>query len=194
MHYVSGSYTQLNQSEKNQLFKYRHEVFVGQLGWELETPNGLDIDQYDHEKTMYVIAKNDQSDVVGCARLLPTTEPYLLEEIFPELMEGNDLPKSSDIWEISRFSAFDLGTDVGGRTGHQFSSKAAIELLRATIQCAIRRGAKKIISVSPIGIERLLRAAGFAAKRAGSPKNIDGHSLFACWIELQEPGVTEAAA
>ncbi|MDI9690539.1 acyl-homoserine-lactone synthase, partial [Burkholderia cenocepacia] len=49
---------------------------------------------------------------------------------------------------------------------------------------AAERGVQRLITVSPLGIERLLRRAGFLAHRAGPPMIIDGHPIFACWIEV----------
>jgi len=56
--------------------------------------------------------------------------------------------------------------------------------LSTTIDCAAAHGAKRLITVSPIGIERLLRHTGVHAHRAGPPMIIDGHPIFACWIEI----------
>jgi N-acyl-L-homoserine lactone synthetase len=67
----------------------------------------------------------------------------------------------------------------------QMSSPIAVALLRGAIQVAARLGAKRLITVSPIGVERLLRAAGFRAHRAGPPMVVGGHPLFACWIEIE---------
>jgi N-acyl-L-homoserine lactone synthetase len=66
------------------------------------------------------------------------------------------------------------------------SSDIAIALLQAAIDCAAKNGAKRLITVSPLGIERLLRKAGFKAHRAGPPTMVDGHPIFACWIEVGE--------
>jgi energy-coupling factor transporter ATP-binding protein EcfA2 len=50
----------------------------------------------------------------------------------------------------------------------------------------MRHGAQKLITVSPLGVERLLRKAGFKAYRAGPPMVIDGHAIFANWIDCEE--------
>jgi acyl homoserine lactone synthase len=183
MEYISGTSQGLTEHFKNQFFKYRFDVFVERLGWDLDTAYGMETDQFDHEGTVYVIARDEHSQITGCARLLPTTSPYLLEKIFPELLNGLKPPKSPEIWELSRFTSLDLNGDVTKQSS-QFSSPTTIELLLKTIECAKENGAKRIISVSPIGIERLLRKAGFKAHRAGPPKIIGGYPLFACWIEL----------
>ena len=49
---------------------------------------------------------------------------------------------------------------------------------------ARRHGVQRIITVSPLGVERLLRREGFRAHRAGPPMVIGGHPIFACWIEV----------
>jgi len=183
MEFIAGAYTNIPSNLIADVFNYRYKVFVEQLGWELDTPYGREVDQFDHDDTVYVVARDENEDIVGCSRLLPTTSPYLLEEVFPQLLNGMSPPKSSDIWELSRFTSFDLNEETMSKNG-QFSAEVTVELLKETILCAKEHGAKKIISVSPIGVERLLRKAGFKAHRAGPPMIIDGYPLVACWIEL----------
>ena len=43
-----------------------------------------------------------------------------------------------------------------------------------------------MITVSPLGIERLLYRMGVHAHRAGPPILVDGKPVFACWIEIDE--------
>ena len=160
---------------------YRHQVFVEQLGWALHTENGMESDQFDRPDTVYVVAQDDQGHVSGCARLLPTTRPYLLGEVFPQLLNGLAPPCSPDVWELSRFAAVDLN-DRAKMPG-QIPSSVARKLLGESIACAVSHGAKRLITVSPIGVERLLSRSEFHAHRAGPPMIIDGHPIFACWIE-----------
>jgi N-acyl-L-homoserine lactone synthetase len=61
----------------------------------------------------------------------------------------------------------------------------AVALLRATLHAAAQRGARWLITVSPLGVERLLRRAGFQAHRAGPPLIVDGQPIFACWIKVE---------
>jgi N-acyl-L-homoserine lactone synthetase len=167
------------------ILRYRHKVFVEQLGWELFTENGMEQDQFDRPDTMYVVAQDETGDISGCARLLPTTHPYLLGEVFPQLLNGLTPPRSSDVWELSRFAAVDFNSQNSSALS-QFSSPIAIRLLKESIACAAKNGVKRIITVSPIGVERLLRKAGFQTHRAGPPMVIDGHPIFACWIEVEQ--------
>jgi len=183
MNRIAGSSNTIGKQLYTQVAHYRHKVFIDMLGWELETRNGEELDQFDRPDTLYVVSQDDDGNVNGCARLLPTSQPYLLGEIFPQLMNGAEVPRSDEIWELSRFAAVDFNSRTMSALS-QFSSEVAVELLKESIAFAAANGAKRLITVSPIGIERLLRRAGFRAHRAGPPIVIDGHPIFACWIEV----------
>lgn len=183
MDILSGSRASLPKGLYTDLAAYRHQVFVEMLGWELDTFIGYEKDQFDRADTVYVVARDDAQRINGCARLLPTTKPYLLSEVFPELLNGLPSPCEPDIWELSRFAAVDLNDGPGTPRG-QMSSPIAVELLQSAIQAASDLGSTRLITVSPIGVERLLQTAGFRAHRAGPPVVVGGHPLVACWIEL----------
>jgi N-acyl-L-homoserine lactone synthetase len=119
--------------------------------------------------------------------LLPTQRPYLLEQVFPQLLGAMPAPRDPVVWELSRFTAVDLDTDADGGSARQFSSPVAVDLLRSVLKVAAQHGVQRLITVSPVGVERLLRRAGFQARRAAPPMVIDGHPIFACWIDVPQP-------
>jgi len=169
------------------LARFRYQVFVEMLGWQLQTRGeGLELDQFDRPDTAYVIARDESGEVAGSARLLPTTSPYLLGEVFPQLLHGQPVPSTPAIWELSRFAAVDLSAGKTSALSQFSSSPIAIGLLRAAMRVAAARGAERLITVSPLGIERLLRRAGFRAHRAAPPCFVDGQPLFAALIEIDE--------
>lgn len=181
MRFLTGTPSELKSVLMADLARYRHKVFVEKLGWQLTSKNGLEYDQFDREDTIYVVAKDDEDQIIGTARLLPTSRPYLLGDVFPMLLNGQRPPCSDDIWELSRFAAVDFDSRSTSALG-QFSSEAAIYLLRQSMETASRVGARRVITVSPLAIERLLRRAGFEAARAGAPMKVDGRTIFANWI------------
>lgn len=183
MRFLSGTPSDLQPGLVTGVARYRHKVFVQKLGWQLQCENALEYDQFDRDDTVYVVAQNDAEEIVGTARLLPTTRPYLLGEIFPQLLNGLPPPASADIWELSRFAAVDFNAPTTSALG-QFSSPIAVDLLRASLESASALGAKQLITVSPLGVERLLRSAGIPAHRAGPPMMVDGSPIFACLISF----------
>ena len=183
MYVVKGRQEDLPDELYAEVAGYRHKVFVEQLGWELKTFDNMELDQFDRADTFYVISRDEHGNISGCARLLPTNQPYLLGEVFPQLLNGMPIPNSPDIWELSRFAAVDFNAKNSAEAG-QFSSPITLHLLHETIAFAAEQGAKRLITVSPVGVERLLKRTGVHAHRAGPPMIIDGHPIFACWIEI----------
>ena len=183
MRVVSGVTAGLPEGYYRRVTHYRHRVFVEHLGWQLTGPEGTESDQFDRPDTVYVAIEDEHGDIAGCARLLPTTQPYLLSEVFPQLLNGMTPPRDAAIWELSRFAAMDLNCRSASPLA-QFSSSSTAFLMREAMACAGERGAKHLITVSPLGIERLVRRLGIRAHRAGPPMIIGGHAIFACWIDL----------
>ena len=183
MRFISGNSTSLRSDVMTGVANYRHRVFVEKLGWQLQCEKGIEYDQFDRADTQYVVAQDNSQHIIGTARLLPTLHPYLLGDVFPQLMNGLPVPASDDVWELSRFAALDFNAPATSAMA-QFSSPIAVGLLRASLEQAARLGAKKLITVSPLGVERLLRKAGFLAHRAGPPMVVDGSPIFACWIDV----------
>ncbi|CCO43978.1 acyl-homoserine-lactone synthase [Vibrio nigripulchritudo] len=188
MNYLSATATELSNRHREELFRYRYNVFVNHLCWNLEIEpkykkNSFEIDQFDNKTTVYVISKNKHDEITGCARLLPTTSPYLLETVFPELLHDMNAPKSEDIWELSRFACVDFD-NLNHSSNAKITSQFSVELLKETLNVAKEKGAKHLVSVSPISIERLLKKEGFNVIRIGSPVPIGDYILVACWIDL----------
>jgi acyl homoserine lactone synthase len=164
------------------LAQYRHRIFVEQLGWRLPCADEqFERDQYDRDDTVYVVAHDESGAICGCARLLPTSRPYLLQELFPALLaDGMTPPRSEDVWELSRFAA----STPDGTFGEDVGAWAVRPMLAAVVECAVKLGARQLIGVTFLSMERLFRRIGVHAHRAGPAQRIDGRMVVACWIDL----------
>lgn len=185
MYIISGRFRDFPHAQISSLAKYRHKIFIERLGWSLPVENGMESDQFDHQDTLYVIAHANDGAITGCARLLPTDSPYLLSEVFPHLLAGEAVPRARDIWELSRFSATPAEASSQVNRGEITRS-----LLAAAVRCAAEEGITRLITVSPLGVERLLVRMGVHSHRAGPPALVDGKPVFACWIEIDEQTLT----
>lgn len=144
--------------------------------------NGFERDQYDRDDTVYVVGRDEAGSICGCARLLPTTRPYLLKDLFPSLLaQGMDAPESPAVWELSRFAASPLamGQSESGALSWVFRP-----MLASVVRCAAQLGARQIIGVTYLSMERLFRRIGVHAHRAGPAQCIDGRMVVACWIDI----------
>ena len=96
------------------------------LGLVVPCKKGIEHDQFDGPDTGYVITRDVTRSICGCARLLPTLAPYLLANVFPQLLGAMAAPKTLRLWERSRFS-----THVMRRSSGPLSREDARALLRA---------------------------------------------------------------
>lgn len=92
-----------------QMHHDRKRVFVDQLGWQLPSAGSwLEVDAFDNEYTVYLIACSDDDRHLASVRLLPTTRPHMLSTIFADLCDEGPVI-GPDIWESSRFTIAPLG-------------------------------------------------------------------------------------
>lgn len=103
IHAISSVNRHLYRDVLEQHFHLRHEIFVEERKWEeLRKPDGRDIDDYDNEDTVYLLALEDRR-VVGGYRLYPTTKPSMMSEVFPHLAAVRGCPSDPLVWEWSRY-------------------------------------------------------------------------------------------
>jgi acyl homoserine lactone synthase len=180
--FSAGTTQEWSSHVYGQLLRYRHRIFVEQLGWDIPRSDGMEFDQFDRDDTVHVVAHDSTGEVSAYSRLLPTVKPYLLAEVFPQLMDGQSLPRSDDTWELSRFTAQD--SDAGAASRNFVFSPMAEELLHHSVSAAARRGAKNLIFVGSPGMATLMARADFNILRIGRPRIIGGHRLLAAMIRF----------
>ena len=94
--------------------RLRYSVFVEEMGWkDLARPDGLEIDDFDHEDSIHHVILRD-GELAGYQRLLPTTRPHLLTHVFSDLCVGTP-PSGPNIYEVTRFAVVPRFRD--GRRG-----------------------------------------------------------------------------
>ncbi len=84
------------------MHRLRYRGFKERQNYDVPHYNGMEYDAYDTPATTYLIWRGEDDIVRGCARLFPTTLPYMIEEIWPHALEDGRIPKSPSIWEASR--------------------------------------------------------------------------------------------
>jgi N-acyl-L-homoserine lactone synthetase len=85
------------------MFRDRKRVFVDLMSWNIPVTNDLEIDEFDNKKAIYLVVEDEiNGHHLGSLRLLPTTSPHILGNIYPHLCE-NTVPIESNIYEITRF-------------------------------------------------------------------------------------------
>ena len=152
-------------AELREMHRMRYRVFKGRLDWDVTVEDGMERDQFDVLDPTYVLAFGDADRLVGSWRLLPTVGPTMLGDVFPELLDGEEMPCSPTIWETSRFvdDARSHGDGSLGSINHTTS-----EIFCGLIEHCIAEGIQEIVTVYDLLIARILPRVGCHPKWRGS--------------------------
>lgn len=149
--------------------RLRARVFEGRLGWEVHVDDGREHDQYDLLNPTYLLVSSNCGEVVGGARLLPTTGPTMLGETFPYLLDGAKAPQSPIIVESSRFCVDTASSGAVSATGLRGATHT---LFAGIIEWSMTNGFEQIVTVTDIRFERILNRARWPLTRLGAPRPI----------------------
>lgn len=177
--------------ELKQMFQLRHRVFKERLGWDVHSVNGEERDQFDSLNPVYIIASDDQQDVVGCWRLLPTMGPNMLADVFPALMDGRAAINDPTIWECSRFAV-----DCSGHRENNLAAVASItyELFMGLASFCVPRDISGVVTVYDLRIARLMNRVGIKPDWKTSTRRIDNTVALAGFFSVNEANIARAAA
>jgi acyl homoserine lactone synthase len=173
LHIISKENAHLHWDALASMHQLRRAVFSERLGWSVTVVNGLELDQFDLPEAHYLVHYAADGRVNACTRLLPTTGPYLLADVFPELVDG-EMPRAHDIWESTRFCA-DQATAPGN---------IAAVLMAGMLEFGLFTGLRGYVSVSDIRMEPIMRRAGWNPVRLGRTTETGTDTAAAEWLEV----------
>lgn len=132
----------------------RAEVFGTRLNWDVTCLDGEERDAFDELDPAYIMLRGSSGRVEASCRLLPTTGPYMLKDVFPQLLGDHAPPCDERVWEVSRFSV--LPADKGNRnlgSLHRLTQELLIEL----IAVGLSNNLSAIVTVTDVRFERVLK-------------------------------------
>ena len=192
------SYDQFDR-DLAEMHRLRYRVFKTRLDWDVETNDGMERDRFDALHPIYLLQREPGGRVSGCARLLPSLGPTMLQEVFSQLLQGKPMPASLAIWESSRF-AVDAPDDAPKAAGG--IAVGTYELFAGMVEFGLARDLREIVTVTDVRLERILRRASWPLSRLGAPLKI-GNTLAvagllevsrAALLRLREAGGLEGPA
>lgn len=163
------------------MYGLRCRVFRDRLKWDIHCEDNRDIDFYDRLNPVYAIATPDRRNATGCWRILPTTGPNMLRDIFPQLVETGPVPEGDGIWEISRFAVDTLTPTYESLASlHATTSELLIQL----VDFGLKNDIRKFVAASDVRFERILRRSGLTVKRLGSVQRIGKTPAVSGFIDV----------
>lgn len=173
IHAVTAGNRHLYREELDQAFRLRHRVFVEQLGWSnLARPDGREIDQFDDDHAIHMLAMKD-GVVIGYQRLLPTTRPHLLSDVMPQLCEV-ERPCGPQIWEWTRFCVSENHRMRGRAVNPVLSG-----LMAGLVEWGLAHGVGRVVcEMHPLHLLTLIQLH-FRIAPLGLPQPVDGDEVVA---------------
>lgn len=119
----------------DEMYRIRHDIYVRRRGWKaLDREDGREIDQFDTDDAVYLLGLDQAGQVTSGLRLVPTTCPHLIRDVFPHAVTWGRIPNNEQVYEFTRYFI------VGGRTGMSGKRRAAGELLCAMFEYGLSIG------------------------------------------------------
>lgn len=167
--------------------RLRHKCFVERNGWSVPSHDGMEYDQFDTPAATYLIHRDAGQAVRGVARLIPTTRPYMLKELWPDLL-GGDVPVSPQVWEATRFGIDD---DLDPAT----KRKVATEIVLGCLEFGLSLGVDRYLVLMPhLIIRRTIGGAGCAYRFLGESRTLADYPVAAAEIEVSPQALASARA
>ncbi|MBO9444674.1 acyl-homoserine-lactone synthase [Ruegeria sp. R14_0] len=144
----------------DEMHKLRARVFGDRLGWDVNIVDGRERDHFDDLHPAHVVSINDEGNVVGCMRLLQTTGPHMLSDVFHSILDGEAPIRSAQVWEATRFC---VDTKKLGRgRGVNSVSYVTSEVMIGSFEYAKTAGVLDSIAVIDPVMNRVLQRSGNA--------------------------------
>ena len=174
IHVISSANRHLYETTVEHHFRLRHEIFVDERKWKaLQRPDQREVDAYDNEDTVYLLAMEGDR-IIGGHRLYPTTKPTMMGEIFPHLASLRGAPSDPLIWEWSRY--FIVKDRREGRLN--------LELMAAVQEFSLDEGIAQVSAVMETWWLPRFQEAGFAIHPLGLPAIVEGAWTMAGLIDI----------
>jgi acyl homoserine lactone synthase len=170
-----------------QQHRLRHRLFIERNGWDVPTHDGMEYDQFDTPAANYLIHRGEGGRVQGVARLIPTTRPYMLKELWPEMLEG-DVPTHPSVWEATRF-----GIDESLEPA--VKRRIAAEIVLGCLEYGLSMGVERYLVLMPaLIIRRTIRGAGCEVRFLGQSRELAEYPVSAAEIRVTPQALASARA
>ncbi|ATE65157.1 acyl-homoserine-lactone synthase [Rhizorhabdus dicambivorans] len=169
------------------MFEDRKRLFVDLLGWDLGVREGRwEIDAFDGEHAVYLIAIDQTGDHIGSLRLLPSALPHILSTLFPELC-SEGVPRGPTTFEITRLC-------LPVRHGADERLRIRDALITAMVDHALSAGITQLTGVVETGFLKQILRMGWRARALGPARQFGGAALGAFLIDVDAATPTLLAA
>lgn len=167
-----------------EMYRQRHQVYVEKRGWKaLARPDRREIDQFDNEDAVYLMKISEAGKVQGAVRLIQTTRPHLMRDVFSHIVTLGPVPNDPKVFEMTRCYVSD---DIGSK---QEKAQAAGEVMAAMEEYGLARGITDYSVVSDLYFVPFMTVIGDGVKNLGVPYEYGEGTCVAMSFPVNERGL-----
>lgn len=157
LRFIYGDQLKAHRKLRTSMFRDRTLQFRDRRGWPVKVNHrGEERDEYDHDRTFYVIWETADGGHGGSMRLLPTVGRTMVNDHFSDLIDGPPLHRET-LWECTRFC-------LGGAA----SPRVAAALMLGGSEVMQRFGVTQFVGVFDAPMRRIYQRIGCAPDILGS--------------------------
>jgi acyl-homoserine lactone synthase len=179
IHVVTDANRELYADALDQSQRLRYRVYIEELKWKGLTrrEDGREIDQFDTAEAVHLLAI-EAGVVRGGTRLIPSTAPHLLSDVFPHLASVRGVPRSDDVAEWTRFYV------APERREDHKASQVSSTILASLVEYAMDEGMSGVsVVLNTFWLPRFL-GYGWKVQPLGLPQVHDDEWLIAALISI----------
>lgn len=150
-----------------QLHRLRYRQFKERQSYDVPVYKDMEYDQYDTIATVYLVDLDAKGIIRGCSRLNPTDRPYMLRDLWPQMVE-QPLPASPTVWEGTRIC---IEKELPGPD----RDRVKWSIVLGYLEFGLQNGITKYVGVMQNFIwRRVFIQSGWGANYLGEERLIDG--------------------
>ncbi|MBP1844388.1 acyl-homoserine lactone synthase [Rhizobium petrolearium] len=168
---IRGRQVPQKQSIMEAVWRFRHQCFVDELGWEaLRQSDGRERDAFDTQSTIHLVL-TEENEVVGYSRLLPTMKPHLLSHLYPELIGEESYPRGRQVFEWGRCA-------TARHVRHVRGIATADVLMTAVLEFLVFSKIETVIIQTNPALVKMIRRRGYRLEVLREPVLYEGEPVM----------------
>lgn len=179
LHVVTLENRHLYVNRLDEMFRLRYDVFIEERGWNLDCEAPYERDQFDNDDAIYFLYFENDREIAATFRILPTTRPHLMSEVFSYLCpEG--VPVGERIFEATRAAV---------RKNYRKDGIAWQSMMAGIYEYCLLSNIDELTAIFdlPVFLARLKSGVDFRA--LGPPTEVDGDMCIACYRPVTIEGL-----
>lgn len=186
VHIVTEANRHIYENEFDQYLFERHRVYAEELGWVATSPDRRERDAYDTAHAVHFIGIDD-GRVVAASRLVPTSEPHLLSEVFPHLCTRSGGPiRDPRVAEWTRGFIVKDNRKAGDFRIH-------FQFCHAIMDYALQEGLTQLGGIQRTYWLTMWQRMGWSVRIEGEPVQFEDGPWFPAYFDVTADALAGAA-